>query len=222
MVGSRSIHGSLVCGFTLLGVVATQLLIFRYPRYALSDVFSWAYWDSESWDSLRREGAVAGALSGHLLWVLLKPRQRVSRAMTVCMGANLVAWLSFLVVTPPLAPSEFLRIDAERARLDTTPGGLDLITDVSIVVAGRWHGTFFAVNSADRLLSLFAAPAIGFAELLIVPVQYVTREGTRRESFAIAGLGFALSTAFWAAFGGMVSGVTRTCRRAIRGPAPLT
>lgn len=76
-------------------------------------------------------------------------------------------------------------------------------------MAGRWHGTFGALNFADWLLSLFAGPAIGFAELLIVPARYIGIDATKRESFAIAGLGFVLSTGFWLALGDTLSALRR-------------
>ena len=81
------------------------------------------------------------------------------------------------------------------------------VTDAPIVVAGRWSGTFFPVNFADRLLSLFAGPAIGSAYRLVQPTQY--DNVNKGESFAIAGLGFLFSTAFWTAVGGSVSAVRR-------------
>jgi hypothetical protein len=68
------------------------------------------------------------------------------------------------------------------------------------------------MNFADGLLTLFAAPAITFAHRLVVPPRYLFLDATKGESFAIAGLGFLLSTAFWMAVGGTVSGLTRAFR----------
>lgn len=55
---------------------------------------------------------------------------------------------------------------------------------------------------------------IFFAQHLIVP--YTEIEGihaTKRESFAVAGIGFVLSTGFWVAFGDVVSALRRWLRR---------
>ena len=75
------------------------------------------------------------------------------------------------------------------------------------------HGTFGATNFADWLLTLFAAPAIAFGERLIVPSRYYGIDATKRESFAIAGIGFVLSTCFWAAVGNIVSAWRNDRRR---------
>jgi hypothetical protein len=199
-----NLHRALVVGMGIAGVVLTQFMTYR--TLPLAEVFRW-----ENWQSAWIEGATAGALLGHLVWVIAKPRQRVSRAVAVCTIANVIVWLSFLAITPELPASEFRRIDAERAKRDAD-SGLDLITDQPIVVAGRWHGTFGAFTAADRLLTLFAAPAIAFSAMLIVPVRYIGIDATKRESVAIAGLGFVLSTAFWTAVGGTASGLRRKSR----------
>ncbi len=61
---------------------------------------------------------------------------------------------------------------------------------------------------------------IRFAQLLIVPSRYVGIDATRGECFAVAGLAFVLSTAFWVAFGGAVRALGRRFRaRAARTPA---
>jgi hypothetical protein len=86
-------------------------------------------------------------------------------------------------------------------------------------VAARWHGTFGAVNFADWLLTLFAGPAIEFTELLIVPSRYIGTDATKRESFAIAGIGFVLSTGFWVTFGNAASALRRRYRRRAAGRA---
>ncbi len=200
-----TIHRALVLGLAVIGAVSTQLLTCRF--LPLAEVFRWGNWQS-FWIVV---GATAGALSGHLVWVLAKPRHRMSRAAAVCALANMVAWLSFLVFTPPLPNAEFGRIAAERVQRDAGTGGLDIIKDKPTIVAGRWHGTFGAVNFADWLLTLFAAEAIGFARVLI-PSRYPGIDATRGESFAVAGVGFVLSTAFWVAFGGAVTALRRKFR----------
>jgi hypothetical protein len=200
-----AVRWTLVLGFAMLGAAITQLLTHRF--LPVVEVFRW-----ENWQSPWIAGATGGALIGHLLWVIAKPQRRISRAAVVCTLANVLVWLLFLTVTPPLDSAEFSRVERERVQRDADRGGIDLITDQPIVVAARWHGTFGAVNFADWLLSLFAAPAIGFAELLIVPSRYMGIDATKRESFAIAGLGFVLSTGFWLAFGDVVSALRRHFR----------
>jgi hypothetical protein len=71
------------------------------------------------------------------------------------------------------------------------------------------------VNFADWLLSLFAGPAIGFADLLIVPSRYIGIDSTKRESFAIAGIGFVLSSGFSVVFGDVVSALRRLYGRRV-------
>lgn len=191
MTARLSAHSTLVLGSALLGTVLTQL---RFTP--LTEVFLW-----DNWNNLSLAGTTAGGLLGHLAWAMARPRARTTRAALVCTLANVLVWLSFLTFTPPLDDGEFRRVEIERLQRDANPGHLDLVSDQPIVVAGRWHGTFGAVNFADWLLTLVAAPAIAFAELLIVPSGYIGIDATKGESFAIAGLGFLLSTAFWIAFG---------------------
>jgi len=198
-----TIHRALVLGLAVIGAVSTGLLTCRF--LPLAEVYRWGNCQS-LWIVV---GATAGALWGHLVWVLAKPRHRVSRAAAACTLANMVAWLSFLVFTPPLPSAEFGRIAAERVQRDAGAGGLDIIHDKPTIVAGRWHGTFGAVNFADWLLTLFAAEAIGFAQVLMIPSRYPGIDATRGESFAVAGVSFVLSTAFWVAFGGAVTALRR-------------
>jgi hypothetical protein len=201
-----AIHWVLVLAFGISGAGITQYLTHRF--LPAGEIFRW-----ENWQSPWIAGATAGALVGHFIWVTFKPRQRASRAAAICALANVLVWMSFLTFSTPLDDAEFSRIDRERVQRDANRAGLDLVTDQPIIVAARWHGTFGAVNFADRLLSLFAAPAIGFAELLIVPSRYIGIDATKRESFAIAGIGFALSTGFWVAFGNAASALRRRYRR---------
>jgi hypothetical protein len=208
-------HWLLVLAFAISGAGVTQYLAYRF--LAVAEMFQW-----ENWQSPWIAGATAGAILGHFIWVISKPRQRASRAAAICALANVLAWVSFLTFTPPVDDAEFGRVETERRQRDAAPGRLEWTTDQPIVVAARWHGTFGAVNFADWLLSLFAAPAIGFAELLIVPSRYIGIDATKRESFAIAGLGFILSTGFWVTFGNVVSTLRRLYRRrtAKRATAP--
>jgi hypothetical protein len=201
-----AIHWVLVLAFGISGAGITQYLTYRF--LPVGEIFRW-----ENWQSPWIAGATAGAIVGHCIWVISKPRQRASRAAAICALANVLVWMSFLTFSTPLDDAEFSRIDRERVQRDANQGGLDLVTDQPIVVAARWHGTFVAVNFADWLLSLFAAPAIGFAELLIVPSRYIGIDATKPESFAIAGIGLVLSTGFWVAFGNAASALRRLYRR---------
>jgi hypothetical protein len=67
-----------------------------FPR-----VFSWEYWDVQ----LMLEGATAGVLIGHLVWVLTDNRTRLGRSAVIAVAANAVVWTLFLIVTPPLTAS---------------------------------------------------------------------------------------------------------------------
>jgi len=116
-----------------------------------------------------------------------------------------LVWASFLTFNPRLDDAEFSRIERQRLQRDTGLGGLDLVTDQPIVVAARWHGTFGAVNFADWLLGVFAAPAISFADAIVVPPRYSGTDATKRESYVIAVTGFVLSTGFWVSFGDAVT-----------------
>jgi hypothetical protein len=161
-------------------------------------------------------GGLTGALTGHLVWVLLDPRRRLSRAGKYLTTANIVVWLSYVIVTPPLGASEFRQIEVERVTPKSGASGLDNIFHWPIVVAGRWHGTYGPMNFADGLLSVFASPAIDYAHLQVVPSRYVGSTPTRGESFVVAAFAFFLSTAFWAAFGDVVSGGIQWIRRRSR------
>jgi hypothetical protein len=162
----------------------------------------------ESWDDRMPFGAIGGALLGNLCWVALKLPKRVTRATFLCVVANVLVWISFLIFTPPLTASEFAEISAHRAAQD-----FDIVHDVPIVVAGRWSGTWGAVNAADYALHLIAGPAVAFAELLVVPPSYSGNYATKGESYAIAGMAFVLSTSFWMAVGGGFSALRRAYRR---------
>lgn len=201
-----AVQWALVLAFGIAGAVITQYLTYR--DFPVAEMFRW-----ENWQSAWIAGATAGAIVGHLVWVTWKPRQRVSRAaVIICALANVLVWISFLAFSPTLDDEEFGRIETERRERDARPGHLEWTTDQPIVVAARWHGTFGAVNFADRVLSLFAGPAIGFVDLLVVPSRYIGIDATKRESFAIAGFGFVLSTGFWVVFGDVVSALRRLYR----------
>ena len=187
------------------GAAATQWLFYRF--LPLSEVFRWSDLDL-LW---LLPGAIAGALSAHFVAVIAQPRRRGSRGAVVCAAANTAVWLAFLS-TATLSQSEFQQIAARRVEIDSARGGMNFITDQPIVVAARWSGTFGAVNVPDRLLNLSAGPAIGFANMVIVPARYAD-SATRGESYAVAGLAFFLSTAFWIAAGGLAPRLIRRLRR---------
>jgi hypothetical protein len=201
-----TLHWALVLAFGVAGVGITQYLTYR--DFPVAEMFRW-----ENWQSPWIAWATAGAIVGHCVWVISNPRQRVSRAAAIRALANMLVWISFLAFSPLLDDEEFGRIETERRQRDADPGHLEWTTDRPIVVAARSHGTFGAMNFADWLLMLFAAPAIAFAELLIVPARYVGIDATKRESFAIAGFGFVLSSGFWGVFGGVVGALRRLYRR---------
>jgi hypothetical protein len=190
-------HRLLVFSSALLGGGAAQVRLFGFS--ALDDSILW-----QPSSGVFVEGAIGGALIGHLFWVLTRPRRRLSRAAAVCALLNVLVWCSYIIVTPPLPAPEFERIAAQRAEVDAGRTAGSFVTDTPIIVAGRWSGTFGSVNFADKLLGVVAYPANQFANLMVQP-RYFGIDSTRGESFATAGLGFLLSTAFWVAFGGTVS-----------------
>jgi hypothetical protein len=197
----------LCASLAVIGAIATQLSATRY--LPLAERLRW-----ESWDELVLLGVIGGALLGNLWWVALKLPERLTRATLLCVVANVLVWISFLIFTPPLTASEFAEISAHRAGQDSRNGfDVDIVHDVPIVVAGRWSGTWGAVNAADYALHLFAGPAVIFAELLVVPPSYSGNYATKGESYVIAGVGFVLSTSFWTAFGGGISALRRVYRR---------
>ena len=188
----------------VIGAIATQLSATRYLPVA--ERLRW-----ESWDELVLVGAIGGALIGNLCWVAMKLPERVTRATLLCVVANVLVWISFLF-TPPLTASEFVEIVAHRAGQDSQDG-FDIVHDVPIVVAGRWFGTWGAVNAADYALHVFAGPAVIFAELVVVPPSFSGNYATKGESYAIAAVAFVLSTSFWTAFAGGISALRRAFLR---------
>jgi hypothetical protein len=130
----------------------------------------------------------------------------------VLVVANVLVWISFLVFNPQRPESEFAEITARRAG-QGSQDGLDIIDDAPIIVAGRWSGTFGAVNAADYALHLSAGPAVTFAEWIVVPPLSIGSDATKGESYVIAGVAFVLSTSFWTAFGGSISALRRAYLR---------
>jgi len=203
---TATLHWALVLVFGIAGAGITQYLTFRF--LPVGERFRW-----ENWQSPWIAGATAGAIVGHFIWVGSKPRQRASRAAAICALANVLVWGSFLAFSPLRDDGEFSRVERQRLQRDEGQGGLDLVSDQPIIVAARWHGTFGSVNFADWLLGVFAAPAVSFADLLVVPPRYSGTDATKRESYVIAIIGFVLSTGFWIAFGDVVSALRSLYKR---------
>jgi hypothetical protein len=167
----------------------------------------------ESWDFyMMLEGALAGALLANLAWVLRHPRVRLRRSAMIAVAANIVVWTVFLAATPSLTASEFDAIQAERNRRDAD-SGMDFITHEPVIVAGRMFSTYGAFGVSERLLQIFAMPAIEWIALLTVPWEYGPARATRAESYIVAAGGVVLSTAFWAAFAPAVGSLVRAWRR---------
>ena len=121
----------------VLGASATHLRYYRFIPFP--SVLSWEYWDVQ----LTLEGAIAGALIAHLVWVLTDVRARLRRSAAIAVAANVLVWILFLIVTPPLTASEFDAIQAERNRRDAD-SGLDLMTHEPVIVAGRMLSSYGA------------------------------------------------------------------------------
>jgi hypothetical protein len=201
----------------VVGTIASQIALFRFLPVSMA--LEWDAWTA----SFAVEAGIAGGLVGNLAWVLVSPRLRLGRVAAIAVAANIVAWIGFLAVHPPLTPAQFAEIDAERARRNQD-SGIDLTTHEPIVVAARMHYTYPPDGVADRLLALAAEPAIEWAALHIIPYQHGTANATKRESFIIAATAFVLSTAFWVVFpsaiGGLVRGVRAISWRARRTRIP--
>jgi hypothetical protein len=212
-----SIRILLIVAGAAVAVIASQIALYRF--LPISMALDWDAWTA----NFVVEAAIAGGLVANLLWIVARPRQRFSRAAVIAVAANVVAWIGFLAVHPPLTPAQFAEIDAERTRRDRD-SGIDLATHEPIIVAARMHYTYPPEGVADRLLALAAEPAITWAALHVVPYQYGTAYATRRESFTIAATAFVLSTAFWAVFPSAIGAVVRGWRaissRARRTPIP--
>ena len=191
----------------VLGASAAQALYYR--RIPFPSVLSWEYLDVD----LALAGAIAGALVAHLARELSKVRERLRRSAALAVAVNVAVWVLFLIVTPPLTPSAFDSIQAERNRRDAD-SGIDLVTHEPVIVAGRMLSTYGADNLSEKLLQIAALPAIEWIALLTVPPwQYGPALATRRESYIVAAGGFLLSSAFWATFASAVCSIVRFCLR---------
>jgi hypothetical protein len=229
-LASRGVFISVIAIGALVGACAEQLLFLRLiPE---STEVSWQWWLRSALADIEFEGAIAGALVANLGWIFTNPRLRVRRSAMFGIAANAAAWTAFLIGVPPLTPSDFELIHAERTRRDAE-SSVHWITHEPVIVAARRHAIYLSDNSTDLLLAIFAGPAIHWTASLTVPMRYGAARATRRESLIVAGGGFILSTAFWAALVSAVSsGFTRVwrlrceistcaCRRRSRTTGPL-
>jgi hypothetical protein len=200
----------------LVGSAATMLAYMRtVPGTSIGDAL-------RSWDLWVVTGAAAGALLGVLLWTLLAPRSRVHRATAILVAANCLAWLSYVVVTPPMPGIELDAIPRQRAADDARwlDGRVNGIHDGPSVLAARESG-FWPVNPSHRFLLLMSGPVIGFAELQVVPSRYLGTRPTSGESYWIAGIAFVLSTAWWTTVGGLVAWIRSVWKQRAAARIPL-
>ena len=204
--GDRGAFIGLIGIGAVVGAVSAQAIYYRATRYPA--VLTWEFWDRH----LMLEGAIAGALVANLVWVLRDPRARVRRSVAIAVAANIAVWLLFLTATPPLTVSQFGAIQAERNRRDAD-SGMDFTTHEPVIVAARTLNTYGAFGLSERLLQIFALPAVEWTALLTVPWKYGPARATRAESYIVAAGGFILSTAFWTAFAPAVSALVRAARR---------
>ena len=213
-IASRSVLISVIAIGALVGACAEQFLFIRLiPE---STAVSWAWWLRSALADMQFEGAIAGALVANLGWMFTNPRLRVRRSAMFGIAANAAAWTAFLIAVAPLAPSDFELIHAERTRRDAE-SSVHWTTHEPVIVAARPYGIDpFSDNGTNLLLGVFAGPAIDWTARLTVPMRYGAARATRRESFIVAGGGFILSTAFWAAFVSGVSRVVGFCSRYLR------
>jgi hypothetical protein len=161
-------------------------------------------WDA--WFAL--DAAIAGGLFGHLMWVCVDVRHRVTRPAAILVVLCLAAWAIFLLFG---APHEWPQ---PPPRSDYS---IDVIHDLPVMVAGRAVGVFGSVNGADRLLGLLAQPAIQFASRVVGLATATISEHTVAQSYGVAGIAIVLSAAWWLACGNAVSALRRrrTERRAV-------
>lgn len=133
----------------VVGASASQVLCSR--ALSFPSVLSWGPWDVH----LALDGASAGALIANLAWRLADLRARIRRSTASAVAANTIVWIAFLIVAPPLTPTEFERIHAAWNPRDAG-SGLGRMSHEPVIVAGRVHRTYGAEDRTDRLLGLFA------------------------------------------------------------------
>lgn len=136
---------SVVAVGALAGACAEQLLFIRLIPSAAD--LPWALWLKYALADIRFEGAIAGALLVNLGWMIRNPRMRMRRSVVAAIAANAAAWIAFLIAVPPLTPSDFALIDAERTRRDAESSGRLMHHEPIIVgatayplLSGQQHG----------------------------------------------------------------------------------
>ena len=212
-MGVSRTYISVLAGAGTIGAVVTHVL--SVWNYLPSEALTWSTWsEALLWiNCWTFDGAIAGVLVAHTALVSKDPKQRLSPAVAACVLANLLVWLVFLAFGERVTEAEFARSAVERARHGAGTGGLSMIHDAPTVVACRWVGTFGAINFADRILALFAGPAIDFTQAVIVPDASSIVEGiiaTPGESWRVAASAFFLSTTFWVAVGSVVNAARKS------------
>jgi len=154
-------------------------------------------------DLLSPGGLITGGVLGSFGWMLAH-RRMFTRAVWIAMTVNWFAWVIFLLFMPRLTGTDYRATYSHRTSVDAG-GPLDIVTDVSTVLAGRWFDGGVAPLSWDALLDFTAGPAVLLTQFEVVPIHYVTTSPTRGESYVIAVIAFVLSTAFWANVGRALS-----------------
>ena len=177
-----------------------------------SVLYASVFRDGDAWFAL--DAAIAGGLFGHLVWVCVDVRHRVTRSAAILVSLCLTAWAIFLLFGAPREwPQPPQRSD----------GSFDFFHDLPVVVAGREVGVFGLANAADRLLGLFAFPAIHFASYVVGLTTFTIGDPTVAQSWVVAGIAAILSCAWWLACGNAVSAVRRRRReRRVGVPATTT
>jgi hypothetical protein len=85
------LHWALVLAFGIAGAGITQSLTYQF--LSVAEIFRWDNWQFPCF-----AGGTAGAIVGHFVWVMSKPRQRASFAAVICALANVLVWMSFLAL----------------------------------------------------------------------------------------------------------------------------
>ena len=110
------------------------------------------------------------------MWILLKPRARLTPGIVKAITINWVAWVLFLLSTPALPESEFQQVADTRARRDAG-GGMDLMTDGPTIMAARQFGGFGGMSATERFLFFMAGVPVLITERYFseVTARYLNR-----------------------------------------------
>jgi hypothetical protein len=153
-------------------------------------------------------GLLAGGCLGGLAWIVLSPRERFVQAVRWLVGLNWASWVAFVLLTSPAPAADF----EEAARARSSGGAANWITDAPTLMAGRYFGGWVSMPLSERFFVTMAEPAVFIAESQVKPLRFVLFRPTRRESYVIGAIAFAISTGFWAIVGTAVSRVQRRVR----------